>query len=285
MINTINTPLDSAPQRLYSVNVGNTGDVLLGYVLDDFMGETELFNPIIAAKLIGKDCGVTSIGNVLSDEGEQRSGLNIGNYSGDCVPVALSQTYNRSFTGCATAPRPSPLTADIGFIHLDLSSQGINILIHELADLFEHAPSRLIGNSQFPLKLFSRDTRFGGGHYKHGVKPGAERGIRFMEDSASSRRYVRPAEVAGVNFTIGYTVMGSNLLALRAVNAFRPASILEKIKAGIIGRELLLEVFYSVGFHWLSPISLYTYIITQYIRVVKGYSPNIYLWMISLPTS
>lgn len=75
-----------------------------------------------------------------------------------------------------------------------------------------------------------------------------------MEDSAGSGGDLRTAELTGVDFAIGDSVMGSDLLALLAVDTFRPASFFQKVKTSIIGRELFLEIFDSVSLHFLSPL-------------------------------
>jgi hypothetical protein len=77
-------------------------------------------------------------------------------------------------------------------------------------------------------------------------------------------------KLAAVNLAISDAIMSSRFLAFRAINTFRPASILEKFKARIISRKLMFKVFYRVGFHRFSPISIYTYTIAQNIPVVKG---------------
>jgi hypothetical protein len=81
---------------------------------------------------------------------------------------------------------------------------------------------------------------------------------------------VRGAELTGISLALSYAIVGSNPLALRAIDSFRPMGLFKKVKASIIGRKLGLKVFDSVGFHPLSPISFYTYTIPQNIRVVKG---------------
>jgi hypothetical protein len=105
------------------------------------------------------------------------------------------------------------------------------------------------------------------------MKPGAERCVGFVKYGISCRRYMVTAELARVNLAIGYPIMSSNLLALLAIYTLWPASIFKKIQASIIIGELFTKVFYSVGFHLLTPISLYTYIIPRNLRDVKGYLP------------
>jgi hypothetical protein len=78
------------------------------------------------------------------------------------------------------------------------------------------------------------------------------------------------AKLTGINLTTSDTVVSSNLLALLAEDTLRPTSFFEKVKAVIIGRKLLCKIFNSVGLHFFSPISFYTYIISQNICAVKG---------------
>ena len=62
MINAVNTTLDCRPQSLTGINVGDTGDVLLGGVLDNGMGVSEFLNPVVAGQFIGKDDGFIFFG-------------------------------------------------------------------------------------------------------------------------------------------------------------------------------------------------------------------------------
>jgi len=75
-----------------------------------------------------------------------------------------------------------------------------------------------------------------------------------VKDSASSRRYLSPTEVTGIDFPICNLMMFCNSLAIIAEDTIRPSGILNKLQAGIIIRELLSKVFNRVAFHCFSPV-------------------------------
>jgi|SRR3989339_1111576 len=268
VINAVNATLDSAPQRFAGVDVGNAGYILFGAMLDDFVSISKGGDHIVARKLISEDC--TVFGYILPNHREQSPSPHIGNDFSDCLAVPLGHTHNHCFTTCTTPTLASMLTPNVSLINLDTATKGINVFGHEFANLLEHSPCRFVGDTQFPLKLFSRDTSFGRGHQEDSVKPGTERGFGLVEDSASRRGYLRAAEFAGIDLAVSDAVMESNLAAFDTEYAIRPSRGFKEIEAsGLIG-ELLVKIFYGVGFHLVSPISTYTHIIAQGIRDVKG---------------
>jgi len=56
-------------------------------------------------------------------------------------------------------------------------------------------------------------------------------------------------KLTGVNLATSYAIVIGYLLALGAMHALWIASLKQKIKAGIIGRELVVKVFYGILFH------------------------------------
>ncbi len=141
------------------------------------------------------------------------------------------------------SPSSRSLATYISLIHFNLSGQGIDIFGHELTNLFEYPPSCFVGDTQFPLELLGRDTCLGRSHKEYSVKPRTERGVRFVEDSASSWGNMRITELTGINLPISDSVVSSDFLALLTEDTLRPASCLEEVKAGIVIRELFLKIF------------------------------------------
>ncbi len=91
-----------------------------------------------------------------------------------------------------------------------------------------------------------------------------------MEYSSRSGGNPHATELAGIEFQPTPFVMLGYFLALWAVYAQWVESLKKELKASIVGRNLLVEVFYSVGSHHFSPISLYTYTISHNLLNVKG---------------
>lgn len=258
VIHAINATFDSTPKGFDCVDVGITTNILLRCVLDDFMGISQLGNVIVAGKFISEDSAIT--GYILPNHGRKRPCFNIRDYLSCCVPLSLDQSYYSGFTCRTTSPSSGPFAAHVSFIHFNLSGERVNVFSHEFTNLFEYTPSRFISDTQLPLELLGRDTCLSGSHQKDRMKPRAQWGVRLVKDSASRRRYLGGAELAGINFALSYAVVTSNLPALRAIDSFRPTGFLEEVKAGIIGRKLDLQIFNSIGFHVLfSNLILYLY--------------------------
>ena len=228
MIDAINATLNCTPKGLDSVDVSDTRDVLPGRMLDNLMSISKPRNPIITGELIREYYGLVGFGNISFNHRKQCLGFNVGDNPCDSIPVSLHDAHN---------------------------------------NLFEYAPSRFVSDTQFPLELLCRDTCLCRSHQEDSVKPRAERGIRFVEDSASHRGYLSSAELARVNLAVGYAIVWSNLLALWASYALWITSLKKKLKASVIVGELILKILNSVGLHFLSP---YTIIVAQRLRDVKG---------------
>ena len=124
------------------------------------------------------------------------------------------------------APRPRfprSFAPDVGLVNLDLAKEGDTVLGHELADLLEHPPGRLVGDADLPFKLLCRYARPGGSHEEHGVKPGAKRSRGLVEDGICRGGYLGAAELAAIDLSALDAVVGSDLLAGKAGDAIGPA--------------------------------------------------------------
>lgn len=238
MVDAIDSALHRAPQGLDSVDVRPARHVLLGCVLDDLVGIAHPLDSPVAAELIGEENGIANIGNVAGDNGKQGARLDIGDNRGDGPALALDQAEHHRL-----ARSPAPVLAALArphvcFVNLDQTLQRADILSHEAANLLEHAPSGLVGDTQFPLKLLGGYARLSGGHEEHGMEPGAERGVGLVEDSACGGGDVGAAELAGVDLAAGDAVVRRHPLALLAGDALGPSCFLQEVKARIVGQEL-----------------------------------------------
>jgi len=108
----------------------------------------------------------------LLDFGVDSSSPEIWNYLGTDVPFPLNHAHNDSLFVSTTATLPAMrLPADIGVVNLDLSGKRVDVLSHEFADLAEHSPGCLVGDSQFSFKLFCGDTTSGRSHQEYSIEP------------------------------------------------------------------------------------------------------------------
>src|SRR5205814_1601965 len=81
------------------------------------------------------------------------------------------------------------------------------------------------------------------GHQENGVEPRSERRGRLMEDGPGGRVNVVPAVVAGIGLTGCYAMMFPSRIADLAVDTVGVEVVPQPVKADIVGREHLFEVF------------------------------------------
>ena len=133
---------------------------------------------------------------------------------------------------------------------------------HQLTDLCEHSPSRLVSDAGFPLQLLGGYASAGRSHKERRVEPSLERRPRLVEDGVRRGGDVGAAEFARVDLATFNAVMVGHAVTLSAMNAVGPTGLLDELKARIFVGELLLEVLNRVLFH--------ASILHGSIRVVKG---------------
>lgn len=216
--------------------------------------------PIVTEHFVGIN-GLSSR-NMLLNQGDKRSGLNVGNDLYDSWPTPFDHARDDSLSFRSPAPLSWPPSADIGLVNFDLSKQDNIVLSHEGTDLLEHPPSRLVGDTDLPFKLLGRYARPGGRHEEHGMEPGTERGRGLVKDGIGSRGNLGPTKFAAVDLPSLDAVVLCDPLALGASHPVRPASTLEEVQAGIFVGELSVELLYRVLFHET--------MIAGKVRVVKG---------------
>jgi hypothetical protein len=114
----------------------------------------------------------------------------------------------------------------------------------------EHTPSCLIGNSHFSLDLLGRDTASGRSHAVDSLKPYSKRCRGLVKYRASSRVDLMPTIITLIAWATSNPMMFGYLVALGAVNTFRPTMGLNPFQTGFIGGELLVKIFSGILFHF-----------------------------------
>ena len=120
------------------------------------------------------------------------------------------------------------------------------VLIHELADLSEHPPCRLVGHAQLAFELLGADTAASRAHDVHGVKPRLERRGGLLKDGPGQRVDVRTAVVAGIGFPARDASMRTDNTALPTHDPVWVDHRKDGFQAGIFIREITIEVCYRV---------------------------------------
>ena len=121
--------------------------------------------------------------------------------------------------------------------------------VHQFANLSEHAPRALVGDSGLALNLFGRNAATGRTHQVHGVKPDSQFGARLLKDRPGQRVDVVPAGLTSVGRPAMHAVVFSRfVLALAAVGHSAGKTLLfDLLKAGVIVREIFVELLEGVA--------------------------------------
>ena len=193
------------------------------------MGVSETGESVVATEFIGVDDGVPTVPNVLLNHRDKSVGLDVRDNLYDSPPASFDHARNDGFPRSPTAPFAWAPSADVGFVNFHVTKQDNVVLGHEGADLLEHPPGRLVGDSQFPLKLLGRYARASGSHEEHGVEPRLEGSGGLVEDGVCRGGYVGSTEFAAVDLPASDSVVAGHPLTLGAGDAVGPASVLEEV--------------------------------------------------------
>ena len=256
VVNAVDSSLGIAPETFDIVGMGASCNVLLGAVDHGFMGIAETGKVVVGSVFVGVDGSIVGM-DVFLDHRDDGRCFTVGLYLNHGVALALNQAYHH---GLAYGSAPGPellarvfvgfLAADVSLINFYLSEQRDAVFLgHQLTDLGEHPPGRLVRDAGFPLQLLGGNAGAGRGHKEHRVEPGLERCTGLVEDGIGSWGDVDPTEFARVDLAALNAVMTSYLIAFGAMNAVRPTGLLDEFKARIFVWELSLEVLYRVLFH------------------------------------
>ena len=269
VVNAVDAPLGVAPEPFDIVSMGAARHVLLGAVGHGFMGITKTGKAVVSPMFVGVDRRIVGV-YVLLEHRDDGSSLAIGFDFHHGSALAFNHPHHNGLAdGSPTSVEllrlmlVGFLPADVSFVNLYLSEQGGAVLLgHQLADLGEHPPSRLVGDTGFPLQLLGGYAGPGRGHEEHRVEPSPQGSGGLVKDGVCRGGDVVAAELTGVDLAPRDPVVVRNLLALLASNTGRPSCVLEEVQAGILVWKLLLEVLYCVLFHATS--------LSEKVRDVKG---------------
>jgi len=219
------------------VNVSPKPDILFPSVVDRLMfGITNRL--AIGGKVVSHDY-VNVLRNVFLNVPCQSSGLGIFGVEESHVTAALTDADNDLLRVPLAAPAltvTAQLSADIGFVHFDLTVEHWNVKFHHGATYaMAEVPCGLIADAESALHLVRRKSLARFTDKQRSYKPFEQRKVRVMEDSASGN-----AELVVTLFAVqefpGKTGEFASI-ATGALRAERPTKSFEEFTAAIIGVE------------------------------------------------
>ena len=269
MINAVYATLGKTPEALDSIRVNQTTSIDLCGVLNPLVGVANLAHKVVTAKLICINGIAFITRHLLHNQGNQAPSLDIGHDFSHDIAASLDYPHDRGF-GLKASALLSAASTEVRLVNLNIAVHRLLSLSHDSPDCVEHSPSRLVGNSQLPLKLLGRDTTASRSHQEHSIEPGTERRGTVVKDGIGCGADLVAAELTAKDSPSGNKIVLRNLATLRAQDTIVIASLDQKPKASRIIGKLGIKLLQGIGglFHGL--FSLSRFIIPQKVRDVKG---------------
>jgi len=247
MVNTGNPALDEAPEALNRVGVDISPNVDLGLMLNALVLVAALTKPRKLAAFVGVDQSARH--DVLPNQATVDLGANRVNVGGLDSALALDRSKDSSLVADVAASLTAPTAPDVGMVDFYRPTELSVILIEQGANSVEHPPCRLVGDTDFALKLLGRDATASRSHEKDRVKPSAKRCPRVLKDGACHRVLMVPTAVAGVGRAALNPVVLGDFATDLAEDAIGVQVAPEPIKTGCIIGEVSLEVADCIFLH------------------------------------
>lgn len=161
----------------------------------------------------------------------------------DYPAIAFHNPDYRSLSSGSAPALARPHAANISFVRFDDAHEfRRSAVAHEFADLVIHPPSRLVGDAELPLQFLCGHPVLARSHQENGEEPRLQTRAGLMEDRASGGIDVFATPSARIATTASDVMERGFLAALRASQPIRPPCSEHKIEAGLIVRELRLEL-------------------------------------------
>ena len=246
MVDAINPALDQRPKALNGVGVNEATGVSLGRMLNRLMGIAELLDKVVAPEFVGVDRGVDVSWHLLPQNRQQSPSLDVGYNLGSHRATALNDPDHGSLAVQAPASLTALLASKVGLVNLHATEHGFVALGHNRPDLVEHAPSRLVGHSNLSLELLGRYAAAGRSDQEEGMEPTPQRRRAVVEDGVRRGADLGTTELTAIGLPSLDPVVLRDLLALRTEDTLGPTGLHQKVKAGVVVRELIVKLLQRV---------------------------------------
>jgi len=241
MINTRYATLNQTPEVLDIVRVDLAIDIYLGTMHNPLVFVAKSGYMVIARKFICVKNRIKSY--ILSDKRNEGGSLYIRNSGSHQLASPLHNSNNSNFAFSSPSTFSVPNTAKVGLVSFNLACEDGICFGKQYPNLLEHTPSGFVCDLEFPFNLLSGDSASSGSHSVHNLKPNPERRGRLVKDCTRSRVNMVATVIAGIARAFRDLVVLCHSLAVWALDAVRPAMVLNPLKASIIIRESPVKVF------------------------------------------
>jgi len=255
VIDTINPALDQRPEAFDGVGVNEATGILLGRMLNRLMGVPELLDKVVASKFVGVDRGADISRHLLPENRQQSPSLDVRHDLGCHGATTLHNANHGSLALQAPATLSALFATKVGLVNLNAAKHRLLALTHDTPDLLEHAPSCLVGHSDLSLQLLGRDAATGRSDQEEGMEPTPQGRGAVVKDGVSHRADLGAAELTPVGFPSFDVVVLRDLLALGAKDTLGPSGLYQKLKTGVVIRELGVKLLQRIDLHGGSSLS------------------------------
>jgi len=200
----------------------------------------------IGSKIIGHD-HINIFADILPDVSGESSGLYILGVEEPQIATPLPESDHDFLVGAASAKlSAAPATAHIGFVHFDSTVQhGPICFFHGGTDTMAEIPCRFVRTPVDPpdraLQLQSAHALLGFAEQQYSSEPYSQRQVGIVEHRASGHGEVIFA-LGTVELLVGLNPRDTLAVAMRTLDASRPAQLDQNFPAFIIGVEKVLNV-------------------------------------------
>lgn len=256
---TDDATFDDGPEALDGVRVNRTAHVFIAAVMHD---TERVFVPkrFVRGMFIGGQ-QTYLVRHDLTHERSKSDRIDVIDHSRNHVAFALDRADHNGFSCSASTTHAAAsawafvlvpgLTADIGFVNLDIADQLLELLIAKCsADLVAHKPCGLVGTkAHVSHDLEGTYSLLAGEHQVHNPKPVAQRLVGVLEyrtrQHGKAVASIWSAVIALPVEILGAVRLGFKTATRAAYNALRPAIGGKVSLARILVRKSALEVRYA----------------------------------------
>ena len=209
------SPVDAsfklAPKALNGIEMNVAASVFFKGMVDTIMVVAHRTDPVIGVVLVSHDIGADF--DAVSHNRKDGGGFGISNYFGLDLPLPFYHAKNWGFVFRSTAPFAMFSSAHVGFVKFNRVGKLLSRLAEKLSDLFGHAPSRFVGDSELAFQLLGGHPILGVGKKIYSIEPAFKRGLGFVKDGIRKRVKLVSAILAGIAFAARDAVEPSLLMA------------------------------------------------------------------------
>ena len=203
MVDAMQPTLHYSPDRLYAVRGDVPAHIFTRAMVDSLAVKEQPVQSVVGGGFVGVERRAGF--DVGMDGAVQCRCINVRDMHSDGAPATLTHSEDGGLSHSAT-PFIQPfagvfiplLATDVGFVNLNDTAQGFDLLAASLAQPLQDEPRGLLRDTYLLGELQAADALARRDEQIHGIQPLVQRDVRPLEDRASSDGEILLALVAAV---------------------------------------------------------------------------------------